>query len=77
MSGIDTRLQNKVAIITGAARGLGAATARAFVARGAKVVVADVLDSDGEALTKELKDSAAFGGETAGTYRPLAPGAPR
>jgi|SRR5271154_533871 len=60
MSATDARLQNKVAIITGAARGLGAATVRAFVARGAKVVVADVLDGDGETLAKELKDSAAF-----------------
>jgi 3alpha(or 20beta)-hydroxysteroid dehydrogenase len=43
------QLDGKVAIVTGAARGTGAATARRFVAEGAKVLLADVLDD----LTKE------------------------
>jgi 3alpha(or 20beta)-hydroxysteroid dehydrogenase len=41
------RLDGKVAIITGAARGQGAAEARLFAAEGAKVVLTDVLDDDG------------------------------
>ena len=54
------RLAGKVALITGAARGQGAAEARLFAAEGAKVVVTDVLDDDGELVAKELGDAAAF-----------------
>ena len=54
------RLKDKVAIVTGGARGMGAATVRLFVAEGAKVLIADVLDQEGEALAKELKGSALF-----------------
>lgn len=49
-----TRLQNKVAIVTGGAQGQGAAIVRAFVAEGAKVVIADVATEPGEALAAEL-----------------------
>ncbi len=42
------RLKNKVAIVTGAARGQGAAEAELFAAEGATVVVTDVLDNEGE-----------------------------
>jgi glucose 1-dehydrogenase len=48
------RLKDKVAVITGAARGIGEAYARRFAQEGAKVVVADILDKEGEALAKEL-----------------------
>lgn len=48
------RLEGKVAIITGAARGQGAAAARRFVAEGARVVVADVLDEVGKQLADEI-----------------------
>ena len=41
------RLQDKVAIISGAASGMGAATARRFAKEGAKVVVADMLEDEG------------------------------
>ncbi len=44
----------KVAVITGAAEGIGHATARLFVAHGAKVVIADVKDEVGEILANEL-----------------------
>lgn len=55
-----SRLKDKHAIITGGAQGQGAAIARAFVAEGAKVVIADVADDGGEALAKELGDAASF-----------------
>ncbi len=54
------RLANKVAIITGAARGMGAATARLFVAEGARVVLTDVLDAEGAALARELGERCVF-----------------
>ncbi|MDN3720808.1 3-oxoacyl-ACP reductase family protein [Roseibium salinum] len=47
--------KNKVAIITGAARGIGFAVAKRFVMDGAKVVIADVDDSAGEAAAEDLK----------------------
>jgi 3alpha(or 20beta)-hydroxysteroid dehydrogenase len=48
------RLAGKVALITGAAQGQGAAAARAFVREGAKVVMADIADDAGKALAEEL-----------------------
>ena len=54
------RLQGKVAIITGGARGQGEAEARMFAREGAKVVFGDVLDDDGRRVEAEI---AAAGGE--------------
>jgi 3alpha(or 20beta)-hydroxysteroid dehydrogenase len=54
------RLDGKVAIITGAARGQGAAEARLFVAEGASVVLADVLDDEGQAVAAELGAAATY-----------------
>ncbi|MFJ3228349.1 SDR family NAD(P)-dependent oxidoreductase [Streptomyces sp. NPDC086783] len=48
------KLDGRVVIVTGAARGQGEQEARLFVAEGAGVVVADVLDDQGEALAKEI-----------------------
>ncbi|MGW7252713.1 SDR family NAD(P)-dependent oxidoreductase [Streptomyces sp. NPDC054834] len=48
------KLDGRVVIITGAARGQGEQEARLFAAEGARVVVSDVLDDQGEALAKEL-----------------------
>ncbi|MFJ9892620.1 SDR family NAD(P)-dependent oxidoreductase [Streptomyces sp. NPDC091280] len=48
------KLDGRVVIVTGAARGQGEQEARLFAAEGAKVVVADVLDGQGEALAAEL-----------------------
>ncbi len=54
------RLDGKRAVITGAASGIGAATARLFVAEGASVVLADVDVRRGERLAAELGERAAF-----------------
>lgn len=54
------RLEGKVALISGGARGMGESHARAMVAQGAKVVLGDILDAEGEALAKELGDSAVY-----------------
>lgn len=53
-------LQNKIALISGAARGQGAATARLFVALGARVVIGDILTGEGEALARELGEAGVF-----------------
>jgi NAD(P)-dependent dehydrogenase (short-subunit alcohol dehydrogenase family) len=53
------KLDGKVAIITGAARGIGAAAVRLFVGEGARVVMADVLDDKLAALKSELGDAVA------------------
>jgi 3alpha(or 20beta)-hydroxysteroid dehydrogenase len=56
-----SRLHNKIILITGAARGQGAAEARLFVREGARVVITDILDDQGQALARELgPDSAIF-----------------
>jgi 3-oxoacyl-[acyl-carrier protein] reductase len=52
------RLDGKVAVVTGGASGFGAATARKFVAEGARVVVADVNGPEATAVAEELGESA-------------------
>ncbi|WP_328607798.1 glucose 1-dehydrogenase [Amycolatopsis sp. NBC_00345] len=54
------RLEGKVALVTGGARGQGEAAVRAFVAEGARVLVADLLDDEGEKLAADLGDAAVF-----------------
>lgn len=51
-----TRLDDKVALVTGAASGIGRAIARRFVAEGASVVLADVATEAAEALSSDLGD---------------------
>lgn len=54
------RLDGKVAIITGGARGMGATHVRRFVGEGAKVIFTDILVEEGHALAKELGENAIF-----------------
>jgi NAD(P)-dependent dehydrogenase (short-subunit alcohol dehydrogenase family) len=54
------RLEGKVAAITGAASGFGAAAAQRFVAEGAKVVLGDIQEDAGTALAEQLGEHAVF-----------------
>jgi 3alpha(or 20beta)-hydroxysteroid dehydrogenase len=54
------RLAGKIALISGGARGMGAAHARAMVAEGAKVVIGDLLDDEGRALAEDLGGDARY-----------------
>jgi 3alpha(or 20beta)-hydroxysteroid dehydrogenase len=54
------RVDDKVALISGGARGMGAAHARALIAEGARVVVGDILDGEGDKLAEDLGDAARF-----------------
>ncbi|MEU5990085.1 glucose 1-dehydrogenase [Spirillospora sp. NPDC047418] len=54
------RVDGKTALISGGARGIGAASARALVAEGAKVVLGDLLDDEGGAVADELGDAARY-----------------
>ena len=55
------RLDGKVALISGGARGQGATEAKLFVREGAKVVLGDVRDEEGRQVEAEIR---AAGGET-------------
>jgi len=54
------RLDGKVILVSGGARGMGATHVRRFVAEGASVVLTDILEAEGNALAAELGKSAAF-----------------
>lgn len=57
---MDRRLEDRIAIITGGAQGIGLAIARRYVDEGAKVVLADVLDDEGRKAAAELGEAAAY-----------------
>jgi NAD(P)-dependent dehydrogenase (short-subunit alcohol dehydrogenase family) len=59
--GTAMRLKDKVALIAGAASGIGAATARTFACEGAAVFVADLNDEGGQRMVDQIRD----GGGTA------------
>ena len=54
------RLKGKIILISGGARGQGAAEARLFVTEGARVIIGDVLEPEGRQLASELGHSATF-----------------
>ena len=54
---MERELFGKVAIVTGGARGIGAATASALASGGAAVVITDVLDTEGEQLAGAIRES--------------------
>jgi 3alpha(or 20beta)-hydroxysteroid dehydrogenase len=59
-SKVMSRLQGKVALITGAARGMGESHARRFIAEGAKVILTDLREDAGAALAAKLGKDALF-----------------
>ena len=67
-AGVSTRvrepmammLQGKAAVITGGSRGIGEGAVRLFVEHGCRVVVADILDEDGQRLAAELGEAVFF-----------------
>ena len=65
------RLAGKVAIVTGGASGIGAATLRRFAAEGAAVVCADVDEEGGARVVAEIVESeaCAFGARTSARWR--------
>ena len=54
------KLEGRVALVTGGARGMGEAHARALAADGARVVIGDILEDEGAAVAGDLGEAARF-----------------
>jgi len=54
---VNQRLQSKIALVTGSARGIGKAIAQLFHAQGAFVIITDILEDEGKLLSSELERS--------------------
>ena len=65
---MERLLEGKVAVVSGGAHGIGAAEARTFCRHGARVVVGDLLDEEGDALVRAINAAA---GETVAAYAHL------
>ncbi|MDA0735158.1 MAG: SDR family NAD(P)-dependent oxidoreductase [Chloroflexi bacterium] len=59
------RLENKVALISGGARGMGAVEARLFAGEGAKIVIGDIREEEGQQVEAQINES---GGECLFTH---------
>ena len=57
---MTARLAGKVALVSGGARGMGASHARALAAQGARVVLGDILEPEGELVAKGIGDAARY-----------------
>jgi 3alpha(or 20beta)-hydroxysteroid dehydrogenase len=55
---MGSRLADKITLISGAARGIGATAARLFVQEGARVVLGDVLEKEGRSVADDLNRAA-------------------
>ena len=54
------RLDGKIALISGAGRGIGAATAKLMIEAGAKVIIGDIIEKEGQELSEKLGPNASF-----------------
>ena len=54
------RLDGKIALISGAGRGIGAATAKLMIEAGAKVIIGDIIEKQGQELAEKLGPNANF-----------------
>ena len=57
-----SRLKGKIALVTGASRGIGKAIAEMFAAQGACVILSDINDEDGKLAADNIGDNAEYSG---------------